>query len=231
MQQTLAAPPMVLQEERHTKEAISYKVKLPPTNISPTQKELEVKKRLELSAKKAAQGPMITIEEISMKLKRAEEKRKISLTNQISPKTEERRLSAWENKKYYEKQQLEHFKDKFEKVLPSAEEKRRATRESKRQKLRQHIKKVEEIRREQASKRQETSELMKTELDHKLQHADQIHQQTLENKINKAQYSAEKKKKSGGMFTQEGGQSQVSHDDIPLPHRHEDLNQKLQQYK
>jgi len=57
-------------------------------------------------------------------------------------------LNAWENKKYFEKQQLDHFKDKFEKILPSAEEKRRATRESKRLKLRIHIEKVEEIRKE-----------------------------------------------------------------------------------
>lgn len=83
-----------------------------------------------------------------MKLKKAEEKRKLTLTKQISPKTEERRLNAWENKKYFEKQQLDHFKDKFEKILPSAEEKRRATRESKRLKLRIHIEKVEEIRKE-----------------------------------------------------------------------------------
>ena len=149
MQQThLAPPPIVLQEERHTPKAISFKVQIPSTNVSPSQKELQVKHRLELSAQKAAQGPQITMEEISQKLKKAEEKRKLTLTNQISPKVEERRLNAWENKKYYEKQQLDHFKDKFEKILPSAEEKRRVTRESKRMKLRKHIEKVEEIRRE-----------------------------------------------------------------------------------
>lgn len=62
-------------------------------------------------------------------------------------------MNAWENKKYYEKQQMEHLRQKFEEVLPTAEERRRSTRENKRQKLRNHIQKVEEIRKEQAIKR------------------------------------------------------------------------------
>lgn len=43
--------------------------------------EPEVKKRLELSAQKAAQGPSITLEDIDRKLQKAEEKRKLSLTS------------------------------------------------------------------------------------------------------------------------------------------------------
>ena len=48
---------------------------------------------------------------------------------------------------------MEHLRQKFEEVLPTAEERRRSTRENKRQKLRNHIQKVEEIRKEQAIKR------------------------------------------------------------------------------
>lgn len=134
---------MMLAEERHTPKAVSFRVILPDTQLT---KVPEIKKRLELSAKKAAQGPQITIEDISSKLQRAEEKRKASLTQHISPRVEQRRLNAWENKKYYEKQQMEHLRQKFEEVLPKAAENRRSTAESKRQKLREHINKVEENR-------------------------------------------------------------------------------------
>jgi len=48
----------------------------------------------------------------------------------------------------------------------------------------------------------------------------------LENKINKAQYSAEKKTK-GSILSHSEMTTQMSHDDIPLPHRHEILNEKL----
>lgn len=65
---------MMLAEERHTPKAVSFRVILPADNIK--NKEIpEVKKRLELSAQKAAQGPQITIEDISNKLQRAEELR------------------------------------------------------------------------------------------------------------------------------------------------------------
>lgn len=104
----------MLAEERHTPKAVSFRVLLPGANntqgTTTHLKEPEVKKRLELSAQKAAQGPQITIEDISNKLQRAEEKRKLSQTQHISPKVEERRLNAWENKKYYEKQQMEHLR-------------------------------------------------------------------------------------------------------------------------
>jgi hypothetical protein len=43
---------------------------------------------------------------------------------------------------------LNHYREKFEKVLFQADEKRRTTRENKREKLRKHIAHVEEIRKE-----------------------------------------------------------------------------------
>eukprot|EP00347_Sterkiella_histriomuscorum_P008483 403344922 len=227
---------MMLTEERHTPKAVSFRVQLPGANLS--TKNPEVKKRLELSAQKAAQGPQITIEDISNKLQRAEEKRKLSQTQHISPQAELRRLNAWENKKYYEKQQQEHLRQKFEEVLPTAAEKRRATCESKRQKLRDHIARVEENRKKQAIKRKESLDNLKTELDNKLQHADQQHQNILEQKINTAQYSAEKKKHAGittglytgGQFTQ-GDQAGIPYDEIPLPVRRTDLNEQFSQYE
>lgn len=110
--------------------------------MAPSPSEPEVKKRLELSAQKAAQGPQITIQDIDKKLKRAAEKRKISQTYQISPKSEERRLNAWETKKWQERQAQEN-REKLEKNLSKADEKRKSTWEQKRQKLREHIQKVE----------------------------------------------------------------------------------------
>lgn len=94
---------MMLAEERHTPKAVSFRVILPTDNTK-MKENPKVKKRLEQSAQKAAQGPQITIEDISNKLQRAEEKRKITLNqHQPSPRIEQRRLNAWENKKYYEK--------------------------------------------------------------------------------------------------------------------------------
>ncbi len=66
--------------------------------------------------------------------------------------------------------------------------------------------------------------MLKNELDSKHQHADQMHQMNLEHKINIAQYSAEKKKKSG-MFSQGGTEAAVAYDEIPLPIRHDELNE------
>ncbi len=63
---------MMLKEERHTPKAISFKVEISTDLLTHSPQNLEVKKRLELSAQKAAKGPNLTIEDIDKKLKRAE---------------------------------------------------------------------------------------------------------------------------------------------------------------
>jgi len=62
------------------------------------------------------------------------------------------------------------------------------------QKLRNHINKVEEVRKEQATKRQASCEHLKTELAQKLESASQKREQQLESKKTIAMKSAEKKK-------------------------------------
>jgi hypothetical protein len=73
---------MMLKEERHTPKAISFRIEIPDLQGQKNQlnPNPEVKKRLELSAQKAAQGPSITMDDINHKLQKAEEKRKLSLT-------------------------------------------------------------------------------------------------------------------------------------------------------
>ena len=59
---------------------------------------------------------------------------------------EKRRLNAWENKKFYEKQQQEHLRHKLEERIPSAAEKREAAKDSRIQKLREHFERVKQRR-------------------------------------------------------------------------------------
>jgi hypothetical protein len=65
----------MLTEERHTSHAVSFKVAIIEKPLIGSEIP-EIKKKLE-SYSKAAQGP--TLESISEKLKRAEEKRKITM--------------------------------------------------------------------------------------------------------------------------------------------------------
>jgi hypothetical protein len=82
------------------------------------------------------------------------------------------------------------LKEKFERDLSNADEKRKVSREHKMQKLREHIAKVEVVRKEQAFKRKESTEYMKENLSKKLDLAAQKKQEQLEQVINTAQKSA-----------------------------------------
>lgn len=68
-------------------------------------------------------------------------------------------------KKQSDRSNLEKLKGELERSLSNAKEKRLTEMETKQQKLRNHIQKVEEIRREQAVKRKESTENMKNELE------------------------------------------------------------------
>lgn len=159
---------MMLKEQRHTSSAVAFEV-----DISDAKQAAggapEIKKKLE-SYSKAAQGP--TLESISEKLKRAEEKRKLSLMSQNSPRIMERRQRAMEKKRESDAQ-LKHLQQKVERDLSEASEKRRATKEQRMQKLREHIAKVEEIRKEQAVRKKESTENLKQLIEQKLDSASQ----------------------------------------------------------
>jgi hypothetical protein len=64
----------MLIEEKHNKNSVAFRVDI-GGGANKENKEPEIKKRLELSAK-AAKGPSITQEKISEKLNKAEQKRK-----------------------------------------------------------------------------------------------------------------------------------------------------------
>jgi len=61
---------MMLKEEKHTKSAVSFKIDL---GSKQHHEVPEIKKKLEAQA---AHGPSITLDQISKKLMKAEEKRK-----------------------------------------------------------------------------------------------------------------------------------------------------------
>ena len=144
---------VLLKEERHTSTAVSFKVvDLAPA--APTETP-EIKKRLEAQSQQYGH-PIGSQQEITEKLKRAEEKRKQALlmrTGAASPRVaEERRQAAKKRKQAIDKENLKLFKEKCQREN-EAEEKRRQTREERQQKLRKHIEKVTEVCREQAELR------------------------------------------------------------------------------
>lgn len=149
---------MMLKEEKHTSSAVAFKVDISDAKAAAHKEEPQIKKKLE-SYSKAAQPA--TLDSIQDKLKRAEEKRKISLLSQNSPKTQERRKQAMEKKRSRDINIKQHVQQKIERDLSDADEKRKANKQMKMQKLRQHIAKVEVIRKEQAVKRKESTDSLK----------------------------------------------------------------------
>ena len=83
----------ILKQERPTPKPIAFDIEVHDhsSEVNP-----EVKKRLESSS--AAQGPQITLEQISAKLKKAEEKRKKNLSTSSGSPIDERRQRVVERK-------------------------------------------------------------------------------------------------------------------------------------
>ena len=170
----------VLKEEKHTPHAVAYKVldiAAPPMSSTSTSGHSpetvpEIKKRLE--AMSQAPSPQISEADITNKLNRAAEKRKVVLMNRggpVSPRVqEERRKAAMYRKKVIDESNL-LLRKKVEQEITQAEEKRRQTTEERRNKLRQHIAKVEKIAKEQAHIRKSSSEKLKHEIESKLEKA------------------------------------------------------------
>lgn len=199
---SLQQAPLVLKEEKHTPHAVAYKVldlAAPSMGSSSGETSPEIKKRLE--AYSSVPAPQISEADINNKLKRAEEKRRNVLKMRggpVSPRAqEERRKAAIQRKKAIDESSV-LLRKKFEADINMAEEKRRQTTEERRNKLRQHIAKVEKIAKEQAHIRKSSSEKLKMEIECKLEKASQHREGVLEKVISTAHYSAEKKKPSAG---------------------------------
>lgn len=195
----------MLLQERQTTHAIAFNVNLKDgSNHSSNSTNPQIKKRLEEEAQKAA--PSITLEQISEKLKRAEIKRRNTIANNIDSKTlkEKRRHAKVDERRSHDRVQADQLKEKVYTHLKKAGEKRLTEREQRMQKLRRHISKVEEVCKEQAVRRQASTENLRKELYHRLDSASAKRELQLEAKKTIAQKSAEKK-------------MQVVHDNQPLP--------------
>jgi hypothetical protein len=121
---------MMLHQQRKTNNAIAFEVDISGQR-SKSKNSSHIQKKLEATAKEAAQGPQITLEQISEKLKRAEQKRRETLTNQVSPKIEERRRNIRDKKKSIDRSTTEQLKEKIDHSLTTAKEKRSTTMEQK----------------------------------------------------------------------------------------------------
>lgn len=132
----------------------------------------------------------------------------------VSPRiVEERRKIARERKQAMDNEQLSHLKEKTEREN-MAEEKRKQTWEERRNKLRKHIKKVEERCRVQAELRQTSAEKMKLGIDKKLENATLKREENLDNVKNIAHLSAEKKKHGASSGA---GIAPSAYDEMPVP--------------
>lgn len=96
---------------------IAFEVELPKTNKIENP---EIKKRLEADAQ-AATGPQITLEKIQQKLKKAEEKRRFTLSNPTSRLDRKRVYKVSERKRSLDQQKEEELKGKAQSHLTLAE--------------------------------------------------------------------------------------------------------------
>jgi hypothetical protein len=114
----------MLQEDRHTANAISFNVDL-PRNL--TQGDIQIKKRLEADAE-AARGAQLTIDDIQAKLKKAEQKRQNTLELNSKRLDRKRAIRVNERKASLDEERAKQ-NGKFLKTLSQAEEKRTTTLE------------------------------------------------------------------------------------------------------
>lgn len=224
----------VLKEEKHTPHAVAYKVldiSAPPmtstSSGSSHESVPEIKKRLE--AYSQTPSPQISEADINNKLKRAAEKRSKVLMNRggpVSPRVqEERHRAAMQRKKCIDESNL-LLRKKVEQDINQASEKRRQTTEERRNKLRQHIAKVEKIAKEQAHIRKSSCEKLKCEIECKLEKASQHRDGQLEKVKSIAQHSAEKKKPSAGnMYLAHENQTLPAPSQIPTTSEHKEMMQ------
>lgn len=167
---------------------VAFEVEIPKT----TTEVPEVKKRLEADAK-AAQGPSITLAQIEYKLKKAEEKRRVTLTNPSTRIDKKRVYKVSERKRSLDEWKEQQLKGKSISNLTEAEKKRNLALELKQKKVQKHLEKVEKVRKLKTLQEQEDLEKQKEELIQKLENATLNREQNLEKKKTIAHLSAEKK--------------------------------------
>lgn len=154
-------PTILLKEEKATPHSIAFKVLDAPSAeyTSAGETSPEIKKRLEAYA--SSEESNLSLEDIAMKLKRADEKRRQALLNRggaVSPRiAEERRRRAKERKQALDESQKSHLKEQNERDN-LAEEKRRQSEEERLMRVRKHNAKVNERCREQAERRNTSAE-------------------------------------------------------------------------
>lgn len=184
----------MLHPEKQTSNAISFKVEIksaqdPSASASPPS----IKKRLEETTRRATAAP--TIDQIAEKLKRAEQKRRQSHINHIESINlkERRRHAAIDQRKSIERVQNDMLKVKIYQGLTKADEKRISEQQRLRAKLRNHISKVEEVCKGQATRRQVSVETLRKELTSRLDSASLKREHLLQAKVSTAVKLAEKK--------------------------------------
>lgn len=180
---------MMMTEERHTPNAISFVIEIPVTKIQ--EKNPEIKKRLEDQS--AAVAPMISLEQIQAKLNKAEEKRRASL--HMPQNFEVKMIKVNERKSSLEKAALEHS-TKIESTLSKAEKNRQMVNSIRMRKVQDHLNKVDEVRKQKTLKDQSSLESKQDDIKMKLEAAEMRRQSKLNQVIDIAQKSAEKRKPS-----------------------------------
>lgn len=120
---------------------VAFEVALPKTTTDVPM----IKKRLEADAK-AAQGPSITLEMIQGKLKKAEEKRRATLTNPCTRIDKKRIYKVSERKRSLDEWKEQQLKGKSMTNLSEAEKKRTQALQMKQKKVQNHLEKVEKVR-------------------------------------------------------------------------------------
>jgi hypothetical protein len=180
---------MMMTEEKHTPNAVSFVIEMPATKVQ--EKSPEIKKRLEDQS--AAHAPMISLEQIQAKLEKAELLRRASM--HMPQSFEMKRSRVNERKSSLEQAALEH-NTRIESTLSRAEKNREMAKNNKMMKVQEHLNKVDEVRKQKSIKEESTLESKKDDIKMKLEAAEMRRQTMLNHVIDIAQKSAEKRKPS-----------------------------------
>jgi len=148
----------------------------------------------------------ITLDKIEEKLHKAEVRR-TSFRQSNSPPFEERREKVLERRASLEKASAEHLQKKVEEELALAEQKRIANLNEISHKLKEHNSKVEEVRNHKIAQDEKEKELLKEQIEMKLDNAEKKRDAQLEHVKSVAQLSASKKHRDNNN----------EHDNIVLP--------------
>ena len=176
---------MLLQEEKHTAQAISFAVNLNNQGKSHTE-DPEVKKRLEA----ANSHQNLTLDQINEKLKKAEEKR---LSCRRTADINDRRSRVNERKAEFENGLVQKLVAKAERDHSNAEQKRSENIVHVVRRVRNHNMKVNEVHARKSSQEKKALESKKEKLEKRLNLAQQKREQFLEQVKSVAIASAKKK--------------------------------------